>query len=182
MTSFFGTMNEIAEGVGINKASLYNHFKGKEDLYFAVYEDLAHEYEILKERLVNESKNMEIPDKLSYIFKDYIYYFYRNSEISTFWNHILLFTPEGLREKFYTDLLKREDRFQKWMEEIFEIGMQKGILRKDHPKKLVMSYRAMRDGVLNWMYVIPESNDEWAKELWIDFWLGIKERNDTYEK
>ena len=37
-------MNEIADGVGIKKASLYAHFKGKEDLFFAVYEDLAQEY------------------------------------------------------------------------------------------------------------------------------------------
>ena len=68
------------------------------------------------------------------------------------------------------------------MEEIFEMGMKEKILRKDDPKKLVLSFRAMRDGVLNWMFVIPQSTEEWAKELWIDFWLGVKERSDKYEK
>lgn len=33
------TMNDIAERVGINKASIYNHCKNKEALFLAVYQD-----------------------------------------------------------------------------------------------------------------------------------------------
>ncbi|MCE5346527.1 MAG: TetR/AcrR family transcriptional regulator [Bacteroidales bacterium] len=172
------TMQEIAEAVGINKASIYNHFKGKEDLFLAVYQDVAQEYEKLLKRMVRDSENMEIYDKLLYMFKEYILFYYRDMHISLFWTQTLLLTPPEIRKKLYTDILKREQPFEKKMLEILLEGMQQGIIRRDIPSKMLMSYRAMRDGLLLWMRIVPELSGEWIEVFWKDFWLGIKERSE----
>jgi AcrR family transcriptional regulator len=172
------TMNEIAEGVGINKASIYNHFNGKEDLYLAVYEDVARDYEKQIKRMLKDSENMEMHDKLQYIFKEYVLYYYQNLQNSLFWTQTLLLTPPEIRKKLYADILKREEPFQKKMLEILEEGMRQGIIRRDIPSKVLLSYRAMRDGLLLWMRIVPELTGEWIQVFWKDFWLGIKERND----
>lgn len=172
------TMQEIAEAVGINKASIYNHYKGKEDLFLAVYEDVATKYEKLLKRMIKDSANMEIHDKLLYMFKEYILFYYRDIHISLFWTQTLLLTPPEMRKKLYADILKREQTFEKKMLEILIEGMQDGIIRRDIPSKMLMSYRAMRDGLLLWMRITPELSGEWIEVFWKDFWLGIKERND----
>ena len=172
------TMQEIAEAVGINKASIYNHYKGKEDLYLAVYQDVAREYEILLKRLIRDSENMEIPDKLLYMFKEYILFYYRDLHISLFWTQSLLLTPPEIREKLYIDILKREEPFEKKMLEILGEGMQRGIIRRDIPSKMLVSYRAMRDGLLLWMRIVPELSGEWIEVFWKDFWMGLQERKD----
>lgn len=172
------TMNEIAEAVGINKASIYNHYKGKEDLFFAVYQDIASDYEKLIKRLLRDSENMEIQDKLQYMFKEYILFYHKDLHISLFWTQTLLLTPPHIRNKLYTDILKREEPFQNKLLEILAEGMQKGIIRRDIPAKVLVSYRAMRDGLLLWMRIVPELTGEWIEVFWKDFWLGIKERND----
>lgn len=173
------TMQEIAEAVGINKASIYNHFAGKEDLFMAVYEDVAREYEKLLNRLIRDTEKMEIHDKLLHMFKEYILFYYRDLHISLFWTQTLLLTPPDIRTNLYADILKREAPFEKKMLEILTEGMQQGIIRRDIPSKMLVSYRAMRDGLLLWMRIVPELSGEWIEVFWKDFWMGIK-GNDEY--
>jgi len=172
------SMSDIADGVGINKASIYNHYKGKEDVYLAVYQDVASKYERLLNRLIKESENMEIQDKLLYMFKEYILFYYKDLHISLFWTQSLILTPPEIRNKLYIDILKREEPFEKKMLEILGEGMQRGIIRRDIPSKMLVSYQAMRDGLLLRMRIVPELSGEWIEVFWKDFWLGIQERNE----
>lgn len=171
------TMQEIAEVVGINKASIYNHFKGKEDLFLVVYQDAASKYEKLIKRLLKEIESMEIPDQLQHLFKEYILFFHQDLQFSLFWNQILIFPPAEMRKELYTDIAKREKPLETKMLEILSEGMRQGIIRRDIPAKVLVSYRAMRDGLLLWMRIAPELTGEWILVFWKDFWLGIKEQN-----
>lgn len=170
------TMQEIAEAVGINKASIYNHYKGKEDLFFAVYQDVAGDYVKLLERVMGDSKDMKLAERLAYVFEEEILYFYRNPESRAFWNQITLFTPDVLREEFWKDLAQRELLFRTQLQSMFLLGMEQGVIRRDDPAKLMFSYRAMREGLLNWMITLPHAEEEWIREVWKDFWLGFKAR------
>ncbi len=172
------TMQEIAEAVGINKASIYNHFNGKEDLFLAVYEDVARAYDKLLKRLIRDSEGLDIHGKLLHMFKEYILYYYRNLHISLFWTQTLLLTPPDMRKMLYADIAKREEPFEKKMLELLEEGMQQGIIRRDIPSKMLISYRAMQDGLLHWMRIVPELSGEWIEVFWKDFWLGINEKSD----
>lgn len=175
------TMQEIAEAVGIKKASIYNHYKGKEDLFFAVYQDVADDYVKVMERVIVDSKDMKLAERLAYIFEEEILYFYRNPERQAFWNQITLFTPDVLREEFWKDLAQRELFFRTQLEVLFLQGMEQGIIRRDDPAKLMLSFRAMREGLLNWMIGMPRSEEEWIRAVWKDFWLGFKARPGSEE-
>ncbi len=111
-----------------------------------------------------------------------ILYFYRNPESQAFWNQITLFTPDVLREQFWKDIAKRELFYRTQLEALFLQGMEQGIIRKDDPAKLLFSFRAMREGLLNWMIAIPTSEEEWIRAVWKDFWLGFKARPSTEER
>jgi len=176
------TMQEIAEAVGINKASIYNHYKGKEDLFFAVYQDVAADYVKLMERIIGDSKQMKLAERLAYVFEEDILYYYRNPESQAFWNQITLFAPDVLREEFWKDLAQRELFFRTQMEALLLQGMEQGIIRKDDPAKLMFTFRAMKEGLLNWLIAIPKSEEEWVREVWKDFWLGFKARPGTEER
>ncbi|MGE5390838.1 MAG: TetR/AcrR family transcriptional regulator [Deltaproteobacteria bacterium] len=173
------TMQEIAEAVGINKASIYNHYKGKEDLFFAVYQDVADDYVKLMERVIVDSKGMQLAERISHVFEEEVLFFYRNPESQAFWNQITLFTPDVLREEFWKDMAQRELFFRTQMEALLLQGMEKGIIRRDDPAKLMFTFRAMKEGLLNWMIAIPKSEEDWIREVWKDFWLGFKARPDT---
>ncbi|ACV63425.1 transcriptional regulator, TetR family [Desulfofarcimen acetoxidans DSM 771] len=173
------TMNEIAKGVGIKKASLYAHFKGKEELFFTVYEDLSQEYVNLMNRIIDDSKEMEIEDKLYYIFEQYIIYYIRNPQVQAFWNQIMLFTPTGIYEKFFTHVQNCNIFVQQTMVEIFEAGISQGLIRSDDAKKMTMSFWAIREGLLNGMVIIPEMRkEEYIKAFWRDYLLGIRGRRE----
>lgn len=175
------TMNDIAERVGINKASIYNHYKNKEALFLAVYQEVASEYEKLNERVIEHAETMDIPERIQYVFEERVLYYFRNPEVQAFWNQITLFTPPALSQPYWDDILKREQQLQKFMEDTFAEGMQRGLIRRDNTAKLMSSFRAMEEGLLNWMIAYPESEEGLVKEIWVDLWLGLKERTDRNE-
>ena len=169
------TMNDIAKLVGIKTPSLYAHFDGKEELFFSVYEDLANDYVNLMDEIMDAAVNMQMEDKLYYIFEHYIIYYMRNPEIQSFWNQIALFTPPELRENFLTHVTNCDVRIQKKMELIFAEGIAQGLIREDSSKKMSWSFQIMRGGILNWMMVVPEMRHEkYIKAFWRDLWLGLK--------
>jgi len=171
------TMNDIAKLVGIKTPSIYAHFNGKEELFFSVYEDLANEYVDLMDQIMNAAESMDIEDKLYYIFEQYIIYYIRNPEIQTFWNQITLFTPPELKERFFSHVANCDSRIQKNMEEIFAKQIKQGQLRDDCPQKMSWSFRFMREGILNWMMIVPKlRKEELIKTFWTDLWLGLKKR------
>ncbi len=178
---FYGTtMNEIAEGVGIKKPSLYSHFSGKEELFFAVYEDLAAEYKGLMERLLAESEQMKPEEQLAYIFEQYIVYFADNPKIQSFWNQITFFCPAELKDRFGNHIWGYEEKFQQQMESIFSSGMRDGTVATDDPARLMWSYRVFREGLLNWMIILPELKPECIPGFWQHLWNGLK--NNQREK
>jgi AcrR family transcriptional regulator len=175
------TMNQIAAQVGINKASIYNHYRNKEALFLAIYQEVASEYETLNDRVINYAQTLDIPERIRYVFEEKILYYYKKPEVQAFWNQITLFTPAALLQQYWDDILRREERLQIFLEDTFAEGMQRGIMRQDDPEKLVSSFRAMEEGLLNWMIAFPKSEEGLVKQIWMDLWLGFKERGDQVE-
>lgn len=171
---FDGTsMSDLAAGVGITKASLYAHYAGKEELFLAVFEDVARDAETLMNRLFEESKEMNAHDKLRHHFVEFIRHYYMNKERRVFWSQLLLLAQPELREKIFRSIVTWNETIQEEMEAIFEDAMTLGNIRQDLPSKKVMSFRAMRDGVLMWMGTRPEFNREWVDAAWSDYWFGL---------
>ncbi len=169
------TLNELAKRVGIKKASLYAHFDSKDDLFLAIYFDLATEFVALMKRLFVESAHLKPPDRLYYLFEQYIIYYYRRPEAEAFWNQILLFTPAELSDQYLPHWLQCDGFAREKIEQIISQGMQQGCIRQDDAKKMTFSFVAMRDGLLYWLKTFSELEKAHIREIWRDFWLGLQD-------
>lgn len=175
---YYGTsISDITDVVGIKKASFYSHYTSKDELFLAIFKDVAEKHGRLFEMLIESSMSMEIQDRLRHNFIEYILYFYRNPEIHAFSNISLLHVPLELGEKLRFEYLAWEKHYRKRLEEFFTEGMQQGIICEGDPRKKVWSFKTKRDGVLGWLRGSPELNEESVDEFWHDFWFGITERN-----
>lgn len=171
------TMNEIAELVGIKKASLYAHYKGKEELFFAVYEDLEQEFMNLTQRIMYECEGLSVEDKLRQMFEQYVRYYAQNPNIQNFWIQALFFTPSDVYRRVYDQIKEYQATVEKWIEEAIAEGMRSGIIPKDDPAKIVFAYLTFREGLVNGIIFLPEMNgEEIIRSMWSYFWLGIKGR------
>lgn len=173
------SMSEIAAAVGITKASLYAHFAGKDELFLAVYEEAAADYERLNHALFEQSADLPVGERLYRIFEGYILYYHRNTEFAALWTQIVLFPPLHLKERVMTDLAGRDKFFHEGVIGLFAQAIEEGAVRRDSPGRLVMSFRSMRDGLLSWMHTVPQMKEEWIRAFWSDLWLGLQDRPDS---
>lgn len=173
-------MKNISDGVGISKASLYSHFSGKEDILFAVYEDLVEDYIQLHNRLFDEAKNMLVFDQLEHLFKGYILHYYLHREVQAFWEQVTFLTPPEIREKILSNLAEIDQHIHDKIVGIFKQAMDQQLIRKDHPTKMVVSFRSMRDGLLKWMLIIPKNKGGPRFVLLVR--LLVRFRNEEYQR
>ncbi len=173
---YYGTaMNDIAKLVGIKTPSIYAHYKGKEELFTSIYDDLAKDYVDLMEELINTAESMDIEAGLYYIFEQYIIHFMTRPEVRDFWNQVPISTPSELREKLFSYSREYDLGIEKRLAGIIAAGIRQGKLRDDDPLTMSFSHRLMRDGIKTWISVIPEINNEkYIKAFWNNLWFGLK--------
>jgi len=169
-------MSDIADEVGIVKASLYSHYSGKDDLFLAVTEEFIHDFKLLNDRLYEFSESMDIPDRLYYIFKEYILHYLRNPLLINFAMQSVRFVPEELMEHFFPKYDKLAEYYRQRLKDIFSEGIQKGIIRPGDPEKNVLSLVITRDGVMAWI-VVRQLGEEYIETFWNDFWFGVAEHD-----
>lgn len=173
---------DIAAGVGVTKSALYVHFGSKEDLFLSIYDELNADYNHCMERLFEEVKEMDIPDKLYHLFEEYLLYFMRDLKKNAFWYRAVLFPPQTLVHEIPPRIIKNEQNFSQKVKEIFQEGMAKGVIRKTSVDNMYASYIRIREGflVLATIKLLNEELDEhkyatMIRTVWDDYWLGIKE-------
>lgn len=175
---YHGTsMSDIADAVGIVKASLYSHYSGKDALFLAVAEDFMRDFKLLGDWLFEVPENTDIPDKLHYIFAEYIRYYLRNPLLINFATQSIKFVPNELTESFILKYKKLEEDYRRRLADIFTEGMRQGIIRPGEPEKKAWSLKITRDGALTWL-LIAQLGEEYIEEFWNDFWFGVAERNE----
>lgn len=170
-------MSDIADAVGIVKASLYSHCSGKDDLFLVVTEDFMRDWKMLNDRLYEASENMDIPGKLHYIFEEYILHYLRNPLLHNFATQSIKFVPDELNECIIPSYRKLEECYRQRLEDIFAEGMRQGIICQSEPEKKAWSFKLTRDGAMTWL-VIGQLGEEYIEEFWNDFWFGVAKRNE----
>jgi len=176
---YYGTsIRDITGAVGITKSSLYSHYPGKDELFLAVFEDVVHELGKLFGRLLDDSKDMEIHDRLRYIFKEYILYFCRRPEIQRFTNMSFFHVPPELFDKIRSNYLTWEKPYRKRLEDIFAEGMQQEIIRKGNPEAKGWSFKTKLDGVIGWLSTSTDLPKDYIEDFWNDFWFGMIKKKE----
>ena len=119
-------IDKIAEAVGINKASLYFHFKSKEEIFKELFQNIITEYRIKMKMIVTDGKDFPIKDRLKNIYKEYLEYNLGNTEME-FWNRIYYLPPPFLKDEIISIT---SDTKKEFVSDLTQI-MEEGILRKE---------------------------------------------------
>ena len=159
------SLTEVAGEVGIQKASIYAHFTSKEELLYAVIDREINQYFLE----INENYR----DLKSMFFMILKYYDQSHTKLY-FWKRLLLFPPKAFAETLIVKIhTLSEERFQ-IVKEIIRTNMENGLIRRQDPEAVAISYMAMIHGSLSSIIIYQAENvTVYYEKIWENFWQGI---------
>lgn len=132
-------MEKIASMVGINKASLYFHFKSKEEIFRELFLSILDKYFSHINELIKETKGLNCKKRLIFIYQRYLDYNLDNSEMA-FWNRIYYAAPEIMRDEIIRATEESKTFFIDALTNIFEEGIKNKELKTKNPRDMAMTY------------------------------------------
>ncbi|MFP3668034.1 TetR/AcrR family transcriptional regulator [Priestia sp. SIMBA_032] len=168
------TLSEIAKRVGIQKPSIYNHFKNKDDIFLCLFEEILEEHIYQIKKLVEEINTLSSEEKLKYILLDTCNYYKNHEEKATFLKRAMIFPPEHLKHILNEKFLRSEKSFSSILRTIFIEGIEKKEIREGKIENLIMSYFCLIDGVfMEFSYYGKEKMEPRIQNIWENFWFGL---------
>lgn len=132
-------MDKIAAEVGINKASLYFHFKSKEEIFWELFKDIVQKYRDKMKTIVTDFKDMPCKERLIAIYREYLEYNYDNAEMD-FWNRVYYLPPSNLREEIISITSESMKEFVADLAYIMEEGIKQKELRPMNPSHMANTF------------------------------------------
>lgn len=156
------SMQDIANAVNLQKASLYHHVSSKQEILLAL---LDRALELLLQR-ISAITTQEIPpdQKLQEMIQAYLEILTENRDLSA----VLLFEHRSLERKQHARHVPNRDKFEALWRGVLQEGVAAGCFQCDDP---AMTARAIL-GILNWTIT-------WYRP---DGPLEIEEIADQYSK
>jgi len=135
------SMQDIARAVHLQKASLYHHVSGKQEILLAL---LDQGLDILIERL-GEVLGQQLPpaEKLHLAIRTYLQLLVEYRDVAA----VLLLEHRSLEPELHARHIPRRDRFEGLWRALIQMGVDEGVFDCSDP---AMATRALM-GVMNWM-------------------------------
>ena len=134
------SMQDIAEAVNLQKASLYHHFSSKQEILLALLDQAM---DILIER-ISKVLVQDIPadEKLRQAMRVYLGTLDEHSDLTS----VLLLEHRSLNPEYHDRHIPRRDRFERLWREMIQEGVESGVFAQTDP---ALAGRALL-GVMNW--------------------------------
>lgn len=169
------SLTDIAKAVGIQKPSIYNHFKSKEEIFITVYENILWLHVKEVEKFMEDIKGLDAKEQLFQILKLTFEYYIEFQEQSTFLNRSVFFSPENLREQLREQFMAAEDAMSAILRTIIYNGIENGEIRKGNIDDFIISYYCLLDGIfIELSYYGIEKMKPRILNIWNNFWYGFK--------
>jgi AcrR family transcriptional regulator len=138
------SMRDLAEAVGIEAASLYNHIRSKNEILEAITFEVANRYNLHMDEL--ESGNQKIIDKIETLLRFHIRQMIDHFEevvvADREWKH--------LNEPYLSNFHNQRRNYRKRFAAIIEEGIKRGELKKiDAPTAVLIMLHAV-NGIESW--------------------------------
>lgn len=129
---FATSMSDIARGCGIQKASIYHHFPGKEDLLFSIMQaTMTDLVAVLDKNLQDES---DVECRMRSAVRSHVS-FHLSHQKETF---IASSELRGLSEEHFSLIVSLRDKYEKVFQELIEAGIAQGLFQPNDVK--ILSY------------------------------------------
>lgn len=134
------SMNDIADAVNLQKASLYHHVSSKQEILSELLEQALH---ILLERISAISTQDISPDKkIRLMIREYLQILADNGDLAT----VLLFEHRALERRQHARHVPNRDKFEHLWRDVIADGVENKIFKCDD---IPLAVRAVL-GLLNW--------------------------------
>jgi AcrR family transcriptional regulator len=148
------TVEHIAARLGMSKASLYTHFRAKEDMLAAISRETIESFTrdlslVLGSRLSPE-------DKLRRMVRQHVQFVIANRSFLT----VFFGEEANLPPRFVRALAAQKDRYDKAVERIVAEGIRSGAFRDVPPRLVVFAIL----GMVNWVHKWYNPNGRWGAE------------------
>jgi AcrR family transcriptional regulator len=148
------TVEHIAARLGMSKASLYTHFRAKEDMLAAISRETIESFTrdlslVLGSRLSPE-------DKLRRMVRQHVQFVIANRSFLT----VFFGEEANLPPRFARALAAQKDRYDKAVERIVAEGIRSGAFRDVPPRLVVFAIL----GMVNWVHKWYNPNGRWGAE------------------
>jgi AcrR family transcriptional regulator len=129
---FATSISDIAKGCGIQKASIYYHFAGKEELLFNIMENTMIDLLESLQSSLAACENQE--DRMRSAVRSHVS-FHLNRQKETF---IASSELRGLSSEHFDSIVARRDAYEKIVQDLIQTGIEKGIFASADVK--ILSY------------------------------------------
>lgn len=148
------TVDLIAARLGMSKASLYTHFRAKEEMLAAISRETIEAFTrdlglVLASRLPAE-------DKLRRVVRQHVQFVIANRSFLT----VFFGEEANLPARFARALAAQKDRYDKGVERIVQEGIRSGIFRDVPPRLVVFGLL----GMVNWVHKWYNPAGRWGAE------------------
>lgn len=138
------SMNDIAEAVHLQKASLYHHVSSKQEILLEI---LDRALQLLLERIspITE-QNMPADKKLRAMIREYLNILVDNIDLAA----VLLFEHRALERRQHARHIPNRDKFESLWKDVIKDGINKKLFKFDDPSMVVRALLGLMNWTITW--------------------------------
>ena len=148
------TVDLIATRLGMSKASLYTHFRAKEEMLAAISRETIEAF--TRDLSLVLASRLPAEDKLRRVIRQHVQFVIANRSFLT----VFFGEEANLPARFVRALAAQKDRYDKGVERIVQEGIRSGVFR-DVPARLVVFGLL---GMMNWVHKWYNPAGRWGAE------------------
>ncbi|AFC29162.1 TetR family transcriptional regulator [Paenibacillus mucilaginosus 3016] len=169
------SLADISAEVGIKKQSIYNHFKGKDDLFLAVFQDAAVREMLFVEDYLKRGGRLSLENMLYGFLNEYRKR-YEREEDTKFFLRMAFFPPGHLQKEIVEYCNRHLDRTEQLLEPVFALAASNGEMHPDVSiERASAAFTAVLDGMfVEMLYGGLERSLKRLDASWFVYWRGIK--------
>ncbi|MFC5448630.1 TetR/AcrR family transcriptional regulator [Paenibacillus aestuarii] len=169
------SLADISAEVGIKKQSIYNHYTGKDELFFAVFRDVAAREMLFVEDYLEQSSSQPLEQVLYGFLNEYRKRYEREDD-TKFFLRMAFFPPGHLQREIVDYCNHHIDRQGELIEPFFEAAAQNGEMHPDVTiDRASAAFTAVVDGMfVEMLYGDLERSLKRLDASWYVFWRGVR--------
>jgi AcrR family transcriptional regulator len=167
-------LSEIAREAGIKTPSIYAHFKSKEELFLAAFDELLQEHMERTRGFKEQITGYSTEEKLFTILHEMYQTYLLDEDQMAFLKRAMLFPPAALEQELKRRFTAAEGPLSELLDGIFLEGIDNGLLRKERVADLTASFYCLLDGTfVQQFYYGKENGSQRLQTVWSIYWQGL---------